>query len=89
MLELGVPLSEKIDQITIGNHTLYKVENANLIACFDNDIDENMVTEVAKMNPDYFILREDAIDDSLINNIDSIFKVYSKNVDVEDRIRIL
>lgn len=89
MLELGVPLSEKIDQITIGNHTLYKVENANLIACFDNDITENMVTEVAKMNPDYFILREDAIDDSLINNIDSIFKVYSKNVDVEDRIRIL
>lgn len=89
MLELGVPLSERIEQISIGNHTLFKVENANLIACFDQEIDEEMVTEVAKMNPDYFILREDSIDDSLINNIDSIFKVYSKNIDVEDRIRIL
>lgn len=89
MLELGVPLSEKIEQISIGSHTLFKVENANLIACFEQEIDEEMVTEVAKMNPDYFILREDSIDDSLINNIDSIFKVYSKNADVEDRIRIL
>ena len=89
MLELGVPLSEKIDQISIGKHSLFKVENANLIACFDQEIDEAMVTEVAKLNPDYFILREDAMDDSLINNIDSIFKVYSKNADVEDRIRIL
>lgn len=89
MLELGVPLSEKIEQISINNHSIYKVENANLIACFDQEIDEEMVTEVAKMNPDYFILREDSIDDSLINNIDSIFKVYSKNADVEDRIRIL
>ena len=87
MLELGVPLSEKIELISIGKHTLFKV--ANLIACFDQEIDEEIVTEVAKMNSDYFILREDAIDDSLINNIDSIFKVYSKNADVEDRIRIL
>lgn len=89
MLELGVPLSEKIELISIKNHFVYKVENANLFACFDQEIDEEMVTEVAKMKPDYFILREDAIDDSLINNIDSIFKVYSKNADVEDRIRIL
>ena len=89
MLELGVPLSEKVEKISIGIHSLYKVENANLIACFENNIDEAMVTEVAKMNPDYFVLREDAIDDSLINNIDSIFKVYSKSSDVEDRIRIL
>lgn len=89
MLELGVPLSEKIELISIKNHSVYKVENANLIACFDREIDEEMVTEVAKMNPDYFILREDSIDDSLINNIDSIFKVYSKNIDVEDRIRML
>ena len=89
MLELGVPLSEKIELISIGKHTLFRVENANLIACFEQEIDEAMVTEVAKMNPDYFILREDAMDDSLINNIDSIFKVYSKNADVEDRIRIL
>ena len=89
MLELGVPLSEKVEKISIGIHSLYKVENANLIAGFENNIDEAMVTEVAKMNPDYFVLREDAIDDSLINNIDSIFKVYSKSSDVEDRIRIL
>lgn len=89
MLELGIPLSEKVEKFSIGVHSVYKVENANLIACFDNNINEDMVTEVAKMNPDYFILREDAMDDSLINNIDSIFKVYTKNSDVEDRIRIL
>lgn len=89
MLELGVPLSEKVEKLSVGVHSLYKVENANLIACFDTNIDEGLVTEVAKMNPDYFILREDAMDDSLINNIDSIFRVYTKSSDVEDRIRIL
>ena len=89
MLELGVPLSEKIELLSINNHSIYKVENANLIACFDQEIDEGLVTEVAKMKPDYFILREDSIDDSLINNIDSIFKVYLNDTNAEDIIRIL
>lgn len=48
MLDLGVLLSSKIEETTIANKKVFNVENNYLIACFDNNVTEEVITEIAK-----------------------------------------
>ena len=58
--------------------TIYNVANGYIIACFDNEIDDNIVTDIAKMEPQYAVLRDRSIkDDSTATNFEQIFKTYS------------
>lgn len=51
MLELGATLDSKIEQIEIKGKAIYNVANNYLVACFDNEIDDSVVTTIAKMQP--------------------------------------
>lgn len=80
MLELGATLDSKIEQINIAGKTIYNVANNYLIACFDNEIDDNVVTAIAKMQPQYAVFRDSSMaDDSTATNFEQIFKTYSPN----------
>ncbi len=80
MLDLGVLLSSKIDAIEIGGKHIYNVEDGYLMACFDNDLTEEVITEVAKMQPYYFVMRDSSMaDDSVAANFEQIFATYSPN----------
>jgi adenine-specific DNA-methyltransferase len=49
------------------------------MACFDADINEEVIKEVAKMKPYYFILRDSSLSsDNVADNFDQIFQAYSK-----------
>ena len=78
MLELGVPLSAKIEEKQVGDKTYYAVNGNDLIACFDNDIDEDVITAIAKEQPLYAAFKDKsfAIDSVAINN-EQLFKTYS------------
>ena len=80
MLELGATLDSKIEKIEIEDKTIYNVANNYLVACFDNEIDDSIVTAIAKMQPQYAVFRDSSMaDDSTATNFEQIFKTYSPN----------
>lgn len=54
MLDLGVLLSSKIEETTIAGKKVFNVEDNYLIACFDDDVTDEVITEIAKQQP-YFL----------------------------------
>lgn len=80
MLELGATLDSKIEQIEIEGKTIYNVASNYLVACFDNEINDSVVTAIAKMQPQYAVFRDSSmVDDSTATNFEQIFKTYSPN----------
>lgn len=79
MLECNLPLSAKIETMKIAGKDVFNVNNGYLIACFDNDVNEDLIKEIAKMKPYYFILRDSSLSsDNVADNFDQIFQAYSK-----------
>lgn len=78
MLDLGVLLSGKIEETTICGKTVFNVEDNYLIACFDENITDEVITAIAKQKPYYFVMRDSSMaDDSVATNFEQIFATYS------------
>lgn len=78
MLDLGVLLSSKIEESTIGGKKVFNVADGFLYACFDENVTEDVITEIAKKNPYYFVMRDSSMaNDSVATNFDQIFATYS------------
>lgn len=78
MLDLGVLLSSKIEETTIAGKKVFNVEDNNLIACFDDNVTEEVITEIAKQKPYYFVMRDSSMaNDSVATNFEQIFAAYS------------
>ena len=79
MLDLGIELSAKIEKQEIAGKEVFLVDENYLIACFDKDVNETTITEIAKMHPVYFVMRDaSAASDNVIDNFDQLFEAYSK-----------
>jgi adenine-specific DNA-methyltransferase len=77
---LGATLDSKIEQSTIAGKTIFNVAEGYLVACFDAEIDDTVVTAIAKMEPQYAVFRDSSMaDDSTATNFEQIFKTYSPN----------
>lgn len=74
MLELGISLTSKISYKNIEGNEVILIDNNRVIACFSNDISENVISEMALLKPDYLILRDSsfASDSTSINSIQLI-----------------
>lgn len=79
MLECNLPLSAKIEKKSISGKEVFSVNNGYLIACFDVDVNEDAIMEVAKMKPYFFVMRDSSLSsDNVADNFDQIFQAYSK-----------
>lgn len=79
MLDLGVELSARIECRKVAGKDVYFVDDNFLIACFDGDVNETAITEIAKMSPVYFVMRDSSMSsDNVADNFDQIFQHYSK-----------
>lgn len=58
MLDWGLPLSYKIDQIDINGKQVFRVAQDSLLACFDTGIDEAFAKEIAKEKPLRVVFRD-------------------------------
>lgn len=77
--ECNLPLSSKIEIREIHGKKVFVVEDGYLIACFDNDINEAVITAIAKEKPYYFVMCDRSIaTDNVADNFDQIFNAYSK-----------
>lgn len=78
MLKLDTPLSSKIEKITIAGKTVYNVAQGHLMACFDKNVTDEVITAIAKELPSYFVMRDSSqSDDSVAINFEQIFNTYS------------
>lgn len=74
MLDLGVLLSSKIEKATIADKEVFNVAEGFLIACFDNDVTEDVVKKIAEKKPYYAVFRDNSMaSDSVATNFDQIF----------------
>ena len=77
--ECNLPLSSKIEEREIHGKKVFAVEDGYLMACFDSDINDAVITAIAKEKPYYFVMCDRSIaSDSVADNFDQIFNAYSK-----------
>ena len=82
MLDLGVLLSSKIEETTIAGKKVFNVEDNYLIACFDDNVTDEVITEIAKQQPYYFVMRDSSMaSDSVATNFEQIFATYSPSTE--------
>ena len=78
MLDLGMELSAKMETRQMAGKNVHFVDGNYLIACFDKDVNESAITEIARMKPVYFVMRDaSAANDNVIDNFEQIFRHYS------------
>ncbi|MCM1517428.1 MAG: site-specific DNA-methyltransferase [Pseudoflavonifractor sp.] len=78
MPELNIELSAKIEGKDVNGKKVFFVDGSYLIATFDTDVNESTVTEIAKMQPQYFVMRDaSAANDNVLDNFEQIFRHYS------------
>lgn len=82
MLDLGILLSSRIqvrsEEVGMRSYSYFDVEDGYLIACFDKEIDEEVITAIAKQKPYYFVMRDSSMaNDSVATNFEQIFATYS------------
>lgn len=78
MLDLGIELSAKIEKTEIAGKEVWCVDGGYLMACFDHDVNEATITEIAKKKPVYFVMRDaSAANDNVLDNFDQLFANYS------------
>ena len=80
MLELGATLDSKIEESEVDGKTIYNVADGYLVACFDQEVSDEVVTAIAKMQPTYAVLRDTSLaNDATATNFEQIFKTYAPN----------
>ena len=80
MLDLGVELSATIEQRILDGKQVFFVNDNYLVACFDTDIAEDTIKEIAKLKPYYFVMRDSSLaSDNVADNFDQLFETYSKD----------
>ena len=78
MLELDCPLSSKVEKLIICGKTVYSVADGYLMACFEEGVDDEVISAIAQKKPYYFVMRDSSMtNDSVAVNFEQIFKSYS------------
>ena len=84
MLDWGVDLTLPISKKTIQGKTILFVDENALIACFDNDITEDLVKELAGFKPLRIVFKDNGfVSDAVKINVEQIFKQLSPGTDVK------
>ena len=84
MLKKQIELSASIEKLDVDGCTVFSVDGGRLIACFDRDASVEVMTAMAKMEPDYAVMRDASFaGDDAVSNFAEIFKNYSSITEVE------
>ena len=84
MLELGVELSAKIEEKQVGDSTIYVVNESYLVACFDKDVNDEVVKTMANIKPVYIVLRDASFNNDSANiNCEQTIKTISPSTELK------
>ena len=80
MIDLGIELSAKIEKRSIAGKTVWSVSDGYLMACFDEEVNETTITEIARQHPYYYVMRDSSLaNDQVADNFEQIWEEYSKD----------
>jgi adenine-specific DNA-methyltransferase len=83
LLDWGVDLALPIATEVLAGKIVYFVDGNALAACFDSDITERLVKELAKRKPQRAVFRDSSYgSDSVKINVEQIFKLLSPSTEV-------
>jgi adenine-specific DNA-methyltransferase len=84
MLDWGLPLSLKIEQVTSAGKKVYKVAGNSLHACFDTGIDEEFAKVIANEKPLRIVFRDNGFkDDTAKTNVKQLLKQLSPETEMK------
>lgn len=84
LLDWGVDLSLPITKESITGKSVFFVDGNALAACFERNINEDFVKQLANRKPLRVVFRDDGFEsDSVKINVDQIFKLMSPGTDVK------
>lgn len=84
MLEWGLPLSYPHTSEKVGSYTVHTVNNGDLMACFDENITEDIIRHIAAKKPLRVVFRDAGFTDSPAKiNVGEIFKSKSSKTEVK------
>lgn len=84
MLDWGLPLSLKIEQVEISGKQVFKVAENSLYACFDMNIDEEFAKELATSKPLRVVFRDAGFkDDTAKTNVKQLLKQLSPETEMK------
>ena len=92
LLDWGLPLSLPYTSEQIDGCTVHIYNDGDLMACFDTDIPESVVKEIAKRKPLRVVFRDAGFADSPAKiNVFEIFKLYMPEDanDISKRVRVI
>jgi adenine-specific DNA-methyltransferase len=83
MLDWGLPLSLKIEQLSIGDKQVFKVAGNSLMACFDKGVDEDFAKKAANHTPLRIVFRDSSFkDDTAKENVRQLLKQLSPETEM-------
>ena len=84
LLDWGLPLSLPYTSETIGKFTVHTYNEGDLVACFNEDISEDVVKEIARKKPLRAVFRDSSFSNSASKiNVFEIFKMISPETSVK------
>ncbi len=84
MLDWGLPLSLKIEQVEISRKQVFKVAENSLYACFDMNIDEEFAKEIASSKPLRIVFKDAGFkDDTAKTNVKQLLKQLSPETEMK------
>ena len=81
ILSFGIKLTCNIEIKKVNNRDVYFVDDTYLLVCFEKDIDEKTIEELAKLKPEIMVFNQDT-QDSTLANIEQIFKMISSDTNI-------
>jgi len=83
MLDWGLPLSYRIEEILIDGKQVFRVAQNSLLACFDNGINEAFAKELATHAPLRVVFRDRSFaDDTAKENVKQLLKQLSPETEM-------
>lgn len=84
MLELGLELSLPMETKQIEGKTVHYVAGNSLIACFDDNVPESVMKQIAAEHPLRVVFRDSSFeDDSARINVEELFKMLSPGTEIQ------
>ena len=82
ILSFGIKLTCNIEVKKVNNRDIYFVDDTYLLVCFEKDIDDTTIEELAKKKPNYMVFNQN-VHDSTLANIEQIFKLLSSDTNIK------
>ena len=83
LLDWGLPIDRPYSVESVGSSNIHIYNHGDLVACFSENLSENIIKRIAKLKPLRVVFRDSsfgASEDKI--NVEEIFKVYSPETDI-------